>query len=1205
MLPDQTAPKKYKNTGLFVDYFLGEKLPKEKIWQDALADHKISELFERLKALYDSKKKALPGFNEAQTEDEFIRPVFELLGFAFIVQTPTKAMGRALIPDYALFADSAAQQKGYDEVKNNNYINALAVADAKYWGRPLDKTIQDARDTNTHHNPTFQISSYLIATKTKWAVLTNGSLWRLYSRDHSQTMGEYYQSDLAAILESGDFNDFLYFYLFFRKVAFTPTPEESFLDMVVRESIEYGAKLQENLKKNIFEKIFIDFAKGFVAWRRQNGIDKETPQSLKEIFDGTLILLYRLLFILYAESRDLLPVNETAGYYTKSLAKIRAEIKQAVEGNASLSQVATDFWDDLINLYHIIDAGDPALNIPKYNGGLFSRCHTFLEANRIADYFLAKAVYKLTTQIDEVTKSVVFIDYRSLGVKQLGSIYEGLLEFHLNVADRELAVIKEKGKERYVPLEKLTKSQRAVEQVTAGDIYLENTKAERKATGSYYTPDYIVKYIVENTVSPLIDDIEDRFGAKIKELKSDSRYKGQSAKWKNAALNDNDPALNTLALNICDPAMGSGHFLVSTVDYIAARIYGHLTKHSGQTYFGDVVYESPLYQQVQEIRQNILVEMERQQVTIDKEKLEDDKVIIRRMVMKRCIFGVDLNYLAVELSKLSLWLNSFTVGAPLSFLDHHLRWGNSLIGSSLEVLASELKRSLHTNHMAGLFGATAAMIHVGELTDSTIGELEQSQTDYQKALALLKPYKQALDLYASDYFGNKGAIELLKLGKIDIDNYESSLGKLSAEPGRIANLAQETRARKRFFHWELEFPEVFYDKHGKKEDAGFDAVIGNPPYVRQEQLSENKPFLKVRYAVYHGVADLYVFFYEAAHRLVRPDGFFGMITSNKFMRSGYGAPLRTWLENNVRIKQLIDFGDLPVFAEVAAYPVIFISANAPRDGRPTKYAPIKALDFTSLDKAVNETAVDLPAAAFAGDSWSLASGDDQTILQKMKTVGVALGDYIPDKIQYGIKTGLNAAFFIDQATRDRLIAQDPKSAEIIKPLLVGEDIGRYAVNYKNRYLIWTYIGVPIDRYPAIFAHLKGFQQELEKRWDKGEHWWELRACDYYNKLEQPKIIFPDISATCRFAYDDSGAYLGNTAYFLPEANYFLLSLLNSSAVFSWYGNQLAVYRGGYLRFFDQYLRKIPIRRIAFTTQPTKRQSKFEKAKELYFEGLEG
>ncbi|MFQ6101025.1 MAG: TaqI-like C-terminal specificity domain-containing protein [Anaerolineae bacterium] len=184
----------------------------------------------------------------------------------------------------------------------------------------------------------------------------------------------------------------------------------------------------------------------------------------------------------------------------------------------------------------------------------------------------------------------------------------------------------------------------------------------------------------------------------------------------------------------------------------------------------------------------------------------------------------------------------------------------------------------------------------------------------------------------------------------------------------------------------------------------------------------------------------------------------------------------------------------------------------------------------------------------------------------------------------GVVTGLNKTFIIDRVTRDRLIAEDPRSAEIIKPLLAGRDIRRYAIEFKDRHLIWTYIGVPIDRYPTIFDHLKQFQPRLQKRWDKGNFWWELRACDYYDRFEKPKIIYPDIATTCRFALDRDGYFGSNTTYFIPSDDLYLLGILNSRLAQFYLSEVCAGLESGgttYLRFFGQYLEGFPVRTINF------------------------
>src|SRR5205807_2409029 len=199
-----------------------------------------------------------------------------------------------------------------------------------------------------------------------------------------------------------------------------------------------------------------------------------------------------------------------------------------------------------------------------------------------------------------------------------------------------------------------------------------------------------------------------------------------------------------------------------------------------------------------------------------------------------------------------------------------------------------------------------------------------------------------------------------------------------------------------------------------------------------------------------------------------------------------------------------------------------------------------------------------------------------------------LGQLVEDKIFYGIKTGFNEAFVIDSRTRDKLIADDPKSAEIIKPFVVGEDVKRYRLDYKKRYMILTKIGTSIERYPAVFAHLQAYQSQLEKRWDKGNHWWELRPCDYYQAFEKPKLMWPVISASNNFAFTDEAYYSNDKTFFIPTNDLYLLAVLNSSTAFLFFHSKLTALRGGFLEYRAQTLVHMPIRRITYSTDGEKR-----------------
>lgn len=384
---------------------------------------------------------------------------------------------------------------------------------------------------------------------------------------------------------------------------------------------------------------------------------------------------------------------------------------------------------------------------------------------------------------------------------------------------------------------------------------------------------------------------------------------------------------------------------------------------------------------------------------------------------------------------------------------------------------------------------------------------------------------------------------------------------------------------------------------------GFDVVIGNPPYVRQETLGELKGYLQAHYRVYHGVADLYAYFIERGLSLLRPGGLFSYIVANKWLRANYGGPLRAWLKEQ-EIEEIVDFGDLPVFKQATTYPCILRvrkgeaarrlpggmgqqDAGAPED---LSVVQVKTLDFPDLTGYVHAHAYTVPRATLEEGGWSLAEGGAAALLAKLRAVGLPLGEYVRGRIYYGIKTGLNEAFVIDAATRDRLIQEDPQSADLIVPFLAGRDIKRYEPPTSERYLVFTRRGVDIKRYPAIERHLAQFKPRLmpkPKDW-KGEwqgrkpgpyQWYEIQdTIDYWREFAKPKIIFPDISNRGNFMLDESGSYYSvNTTYIVPVGDKYLLALLNSALMTHFYKTLSATYRGGYLRFIYQYVVELPIR----------------------------
>lgn len=371
-------------------------------------------------------------------------------------------------------------------------------------------------------------------------------------------------------------------------------------------------------------------------------------------------------------------------------------------------------------------------------------------------------------------------------------------------------------------------------------------------------------------------------------------------------------------------------------------------------------------------------------------------------------------------------------------------------------------------------------------------------------------------------------------------------------------------------------------------------MIGNPPYVRQEGLGEFKGYFQNHYQVYHGVADLYAYFVEKGVSLLRPAGFFSYIVANKWMRANYGAPLRHWLKGQ-NIEEIIDFGDLPVFLKATTYPCILrISKEMPAEKFPV--CQVKILNFSSLTDYVDDNSYDVRQSDLDDSGWSLSDERTQALLVKLKVAGVPLGEYVGGKIYRGVLTGLNEAFVINETTRARLIAEDPKSVELIKPFLAGRDIKRYELPKSDKYLIlmprgWTRersgnasdaLSWLKENYPAIANHLLLFAQAAEKRCDKGEHWWELRACDYYDEFEMPKIVYAEIATQGQFELDSCNSFSDTTTYILGSDSKYLLRILNSNLWTFLFSRTSSEIRGGFYRWKRQYMSPLPIRTIDFS-----------------------
>jgi len=396
-------------------------------------------------------------------------------------------------------------------------------------------------------------------------------------------------------------------------------------------------------------------------------------------------------------------------------------------------------------------------------------------------------------------------------------------------------------------------------------------------------------------------------------------------------------------------------------------------------------------------------------------------------------------------------------------------------------------------------------------------------------------------------------------------------------------LDDEERYRINVFDWDAEFPNVFGPRN-----PGFNAVIGNPPYVRMEEFKPLKDYFRAKYACHDERSDLYAYFLEKGHLLLRKGGRFGMIVSNKFLRANYGKPLRQLLTATAAVERVADFAGLPVFRGATVRTVVLVTSRDGQRTASTRYSPPpSSADFAGLEAGVTRvgeltepTAYDVAASALGAAGWSFVTPAVDRLLKRLREDCTSLRAYTYGRIWMGIKSGLTEAFVIDRAAREAIIDKNPGAEEIIKPFLYGRDIGRYGVANEGRYLIYTHHGINIGKYPAVERHLRPFRQKLEGRATEQE-WYELQQPQFAfsEAMARPKIVFPDIATEPRFALDDAGYFGANTVYFIPQRDAFLCGLLNSSLAFLYFRTVCAGLEGkneNYLRFFGQYLEGFPV-----------------------------
>ena len=927
---------------LFTNYFLTEGIKATAEWRTSISDSTAFAAFRNgVRQRYDALSGS-EGPNEAVTEQELIRPVLELLGWAdYLPQQGTTR--NEDIPDYLLFTDAASKERAAGRANpEERFRDAIVVEESKRFGLSLDaRDRDDGRQSRTPHR---QILRYLSTadieseSRIRWGFLTNGGLWRLYDYRARPRATGYFEADLGEMLESGGEDGLRLFYLLFRRDSFTSQQgaTTSFLEAALAQGRRYEEKVAQDLSSVVFERVFPKLVQALADG---------TGEDLSRVRHAALILLYRLLFVLYAEDRGLLPVNDPR-YEDYGLRKpVRDHVAHRMQGSAVFSASASSYYDHLMTLFRQIDEGDESIGLPPYNGGLFaSEAAPLLKTARLTDKIVGDIIYDLSHTETEGARH--FVNYRDMSVQQLGSIYERLLE-------RE-----------------------PVRDDNGGIVVRPNSYA-RKDSGSFFTPQELVDLIVDRTLKPLAEERLKAFEDKSNELGSDHRPIAE----RHAELLAVDPAEAVLDLKVLDPAMGSGHFLVTAVDFLSDYIAEVAEYAPAVPEWLDGGYSSPLVERVAGIRRDILQRAQASDWVMDEAQLTDQS-IIRRMVLKRCIYGVDKNPLTVELAKVSLWLHSFTVGAPLSFLDHHLRCGDSLVGLRVPEATAELNRLgglFASSAIAGAEAATSGMQRIEEMSDADVAEVRESAElfrgveDTTANLRGLLDFVCGLRWLTSDMNGKARTALETPLFEALASRPNEAYSLLARGPGtdgdgetggdtswsgfkELWTDARSVAVREGFLHWEAAFPGVWQRWQEEQPIGGFDAVIGNPPWDRiklQEvewfatrspelalaptaaarktgiqQLRDNGAPLADEFddakeradklgesvrasgnypLLSGGDINLYSLFVERAMGLIKPDGFVGLLTPSGIYADKTASAFFKSLSSSGRVGGLFDF----------------------------------------------------------------------------------------------------------------------------------------------------------------------------------------------------------------------------------------------------------------------------------------------------------
>ena len=861
------------------------------------------------KARWEKLRIGLERGSEMYLRNQWLDWLLRELGWYCIPEQKFPMGLTAKRPDYCLFLNEDAQLRAVEQSNPVDVLRECAtVVEAKRFRHALDK----ASDRETPGLfPSQQVQDYLRRASDatgrrffNWAVLTNGAQWRLYCQQAPPDAYFAFQ-----LIDDGQFcalEEFRLFVALFSPAAFESQEARCLLDDLRENSLTLQADLELNLRKRIFD-VLEELATAF--WKTPE--NKITEADFRDLYDNSLIYLYRLLFVLYAESRDLLPAKPTGPGANKtyrekfSLSRLVATLRNK---NAYPSDDFDDLYDELLKLFHLINGDRPAqnkaCNVTRYNGGLFNhKDHPKLEMWRIGNHSLADVLRQLIFSQPPARPSVrqqqisteEAIDYSTLEVRQLGDIYEGLLGAELR--DRKCS--------SRIPATRTAKT-------TATASSIRPTGLSVTSCASPYSHSW-----TKSKPVPMF------------------KPRGKPSPRKNGAT-ILSPS-RCCGLNLVDPAMGSGHFLVRATEWLADRDPCSIPPRSSMT---EQVVAKGQRNAIQ-ARTSPRISEFRSRWECSQEDAE--KAYWRRRVVEACIYGVDINPMAVELAKLSLWLTCIAADEPLNFLDHHLRGGNSLLFAHPDelhhppVLASadeaQVTFDIGNRLTQTLRDVIAENVNIEEEASTEMEVVKKKEERWKNVRGELLPLLTVADIWLAALDGAPiTVLQYRDLALLEVAPGELSRDEIARARKTQKSLADLLAAKRQAlspFHWQLEFPDVFFEPDGHPRpdgERGFDALLGNPPYISTHTSSaegwRNALEHRARY-----LEDLYVHFTDVGFQLLRPGGAFGFIVSDTFFTLASKLRMRELLQAN----RLTHLGQCDPFDATVDAAIFVARKGAPAD----------------------------------------------------------------------------------------------------------------------------------------------------------------------------------------------------------------------------------------------------------------------------------